>query len=119
MSFLLLIVILDNSCFQTVHFQLRAWLTSTFRFPRLAWATGARGICLHISLYLHTSRSCLWFVDLHTKLDWRAAALKFHLILSFANSDLHCETFSVVLSRLASCGLYSRFGTLSSNAFSA
>lgn len=80
---------------------------------------GAHGICLHTLLYLHTSRSCLWFVDLHTKLNWRAAALKFHLILSFTDSDLHCETFSVVLSCLASYGLYSRLGTLSGNTFSA
>lgn len=119
MSFLLLIMILDNSCLQTVRFHLGAWHTSAFRFPCLTQAIGAHGICLHTLLYLHTSRSCLWFVDLHTKLNWRAAALKFHLTLSFTDSDLHCETFSVVLSCLASYGLYSRLGTLSGNAFSA
>lgn len=35
MSFLLLIMILDNSCLQTVRFQLGAWHTSAFGFPCL------------------------------------------------------------------------------------
>lgn len=84
MPFLLLIVIVGNPCLQTAHFQRRAWLTSAFRFPCLTWAMGARGICLRISLYLQPSHWRLRFVDLHTKLTWRAAALKFHLLLSFA-----------------------------------
>lgn len=77
---------------------------SLFRFPHLPWAVCPWGSCLHTLLDLHISWSRLWGVDLHTKLNWRAAALKFHLILSFPDSDLHCETFSMVVLCFASSG---------------
>lgn len=69
---------------------------SAFWSPHLTGAMGAHGVCLHTSLHPHTSSSCPCLVDLHAKLNWRAAALKFHLVPPFTDSDLHCEAFSGV-----------------------